>query len=453
MNPTGDLDFSKIFSGFYRHKGLVFAISLVVFLLAAYIAATLPSTFRSSSLILITPQRIPGGIVMSTITSSVSDRINSISQEILSRTRLESIIKEFGLFPGGGGVTMEDRVGMLRGNIRLDIRRNDAFQVSFDSGNPETAMKVANRLASLFIEQNLQVREQQAIGTTNFINSEAERLRKELEEQEALVTHYKINNRYELPDQLDANLRMVEQFRDELKGNTATMASMQERLGSLQKQLVEANAPVSISSKSGESEVKLNLPANQKIQFRQKELDSLLVRYSEKHPDVMRLRTEIRILEKELETEKEKAKKVGPSSPKTADNPLKQIIEEQIDSLKSSINAIQASNGELRDSIALHQKRLENIPMRGIELTKVTRTYDITLRKYQDLLAKGLESQLSENLEKKQKGEQFQVIDPANLPLSPFKPNRPFITVWWIGRWNSWRARGGISLGSVGSLL
>jgi hypothetical protein len=74
---------------------------------------------------------------------------------------------------------MEDRVGMLRGNIRLDIRRNDAFQVSFDSGNPETAMKVANRLASLFIEQNLQVREQQAIGTTNFINSEAERLRKE----------------------------------------------------------------------------------------------------------------------------------------------------------------------------------------------------------------------------------------------------------------------------------
>jgi polysaccharide chain length determinant protein (PEP-CTERM system associated) len=440
VNPTGDLDFSKIFSGFYRHKGLVFAISLVVFLLAAYIAATLPSSYRSSSLILITPQRIPGGIVMSTITSSVSDRINSISQEILSRTRLESIIKEFGLFPGGGGVTMEDRVGMLRGNIRLDIRRNDAFQVSFDSGNPETAMKVANRLASLFIEQNLQVREQQAIGTTNFINSEAERLRKELEEQESLVTHYKINNRYELPDQLDANLRMVEQFRDELKGNTATLASMQERMGSLQKQLVEANAPVSITSRSGDSEVKLNLPANQKIQFRLKELESLLVRYSEKHPDVMRLRTEIRILEKELEGEKEKAKKAGSAPAKTADNPLKQIIEEQIDSLKSSVNAIQASNAELRNSIAVHQKRLENIPMRGIELTKVTRTYDITLRKYQDLLAKGLESQLSENLEKKQKGEQFQVIDPANLPLAPFKPNRPFILF------------GGLAAGLVGGL-
>ncbi len=427
MNPTGDLDFSKIFLGFYRHKGLVFAISIVVTLMAAYIAATMPNVYRSSTLILITPQRVPANFVAPTVTSGIADRINAISQEILSRTRLESIIKEFGLYPGGGkGTTTEDRVNAFRGNIRLDVRRNDAFQISFDSDSPETAMKVANRLASLFIEQNLQVREQQAVGTTNFINAEAERLRKELEEQESLVTHYKVNNRFELPDQLDANLRIVEQLRDELKGNLATLASMQERLGSLQKQLLEANVPIPVSSKTGDSEVKLNLPANQKIQFRQKELDSLLIRYSEKHPDVMRLRAEIAAIEKELDAEKEKAKKTGDSK-KPSENPLKQIIEEQIDSLKSSINAIQASNAELKNTIGVHQKRVENTPLRGIELTKVTRTYDITLRKYQDLLAKGLESQLSENLEKKQKGEQFQVIDPANLPLAPVKPNRPFI--------------------------
>ena len=437
MNPTGDLDFSKIFLGFYRHKGVVLSISIVVFLLAAYLATTMPNVYRSSSLILITPQRIPANFVAPTVTGGVAERINSISQEILSRTRLESIIKEFGLFPGGGA-TMEDRVNMFRANIRLDVRRNDAFQVSFDSPNPETAMKVVNRLASLFIEQNLQVREQQAIGTTNFINAEAERLRKELEEQESLVTHYKVNNRFELPDQLDANLRIVEQLRDELKGNMATMASMQERLGSLQKQLVEASAPIQLSSKAGESDIK-NLPTNQKIQIRQKELETLLIRYSEKHPDVMRLRAEIGIIEKELAAEREKTKTAGSSKTMT-ENPLRQIIEEQIDSLKSSVQAIQASNTELRNNIAIHQKRLENTPMRGIELTKVTRTYDITLRKYQDLLAKGLESQLSENLEKKQKGEQFQVIDPANLPLSPVKPNRPFILF------------GGLLAGIVGGL-
>jgi uncharacterized protein involved in exopolysaccharide biosynthesis len=122
------------------------------------------------------------------------------------------------------------------------------------------------------------------------------------------------------------------------------------------------------------------------------------------------------------------------------ENPLKQIIEEQIGSLKASIKAIETSNNELRNSIAVLQKRVENTPLRGIELTKVTRTYDITLRKYQDLLAKGLESQLSENLEKKQKGEQFQVIDPANLPLAPLKPNRPLILL------------GGLAAGIIGGL-
>lgn len=439
MNPTGDLDFSKLFAGFYRHKGLAFAVSLVVLLWVVYLAATLPNVYRSSTLILITPQRVPGNIVMPTITSTVTDRINSITQEILSRTRLESIIKEFGLYQGGRGNTMEDRVGNFRKNIRLDIRRNDAFQISFDSGNPEIAMKVANRLASLFIEQNLQVREQQAIGTTNFINSETERLRKELEEQEALVTHYKVKNRFELPDQLDANLRTLEQLRSELKGNTTTMASMQERMGSLQKQLLDASVPIATFTKTGENEVKLNIPSNQKLQIRQKELDSLLIRYSERHPDVKRLRSEIALLERELNVEKSKAKKTG-HVPQFAENPLKQIIEEQIDGLKSSINAIEMSNTELRSAITVYQKRVENTPLRGIELTKVTRTYDITLRKYQDLLAKGLESQLSENLEKKQKGEQFQVVDPANLPLAPLKPNRPLILL------------GGLAAGLIGGL-
>ena len=439
MNPIDDLDFSKLFSGFYRHKGLVFAVSLVVFLLAVYLASTLPNTYRSSTLILITPRRISGNIVASTITTSVADRIRSISQEILSRTRLESIIKEFGLYPGNG-VTMEDRAENFRGNIKLDSRRNDAFQISFDSGNPETAMKVANRLASLFIEQNLQVREEQAIGTTNFINSEAERLRKELEEQETLVSHYRIENRFELPAQLDANLRLIEQMRSELKGNLSTAASMQERLGSLQQQLLEANSPVITVSKTGDTEVKLNLPANQKIQIRQKELDSLLIRYSEKHPDVMRLRSEIAGLEKELDGEKNKAKETGSRGPQYSDNPLKQVIQEQVDSLKSSIKALQASDAELRNSIAVYQKRIDNTPLRGIELTKVSRTYDITLRKYQDLLAKGLESQLSENLEKKQKGEQFQIVDPANLPLAPLKPNRPLILL------------GGLAAGLLGGL-
>lgn len=427
MNPTTDFDLSKILAGFNRRKGLILTIALGVLALSAYLAMSIPDVYRSSTLILITPQRVPNSFVSSTVTTRVTDRIHAITQEILSRTRLESIIKEFNLYPGGGpATTMEDRVEKLRKNIRLDVRRNDAFQISFDAGHPETAMKVTNRLGSLFIEQNLQVREQLAVGTTTFINAEAERLRKELEEQETLVNHYKVNNRFELPDQLDTNLRTLDQMRAELQSNTATLSTMQERMLSLQKQLVDAGEPLPVNDKSKPVDFKQTLPVWHKIQLRQKELDALLLRYSDKYPDVIRLKNEIKEFEKELAGEMTNVKPASLQA-EAGQNPLRRVIEEQIESLKSSMNAIQMTNAELKKAIAVRQQRIENTPLRAIELSKVTRTYNITLRKYQDLLAKGLESQLSENLEKKQKGEQFQVIDPANLPLAPIRPNRPLI--------------------------
>ena len=121
------------------------------------------------------------------------------------------------------------------------LRRNNVFELSFESENPEKAKQVTSRLGSLFIDQNLQVREQQAEGTKSFINTEAERLRKELEEQETVVNQYKAVNRYELPDQLDTNLRSLDQLRRELEANNLRLAALQERKGILQKQTVESD--------------------------------------------------------------------------------------------------------------------------------------------------------------------------------------------------------------------
>lgn len=425
MNPTNDLDFTKILHGFYRHKALICVTTIIVFALSFYLSTILPNVYRSNTLILISPQRVPASFVAPTVTTGVGDRIAAITQEILSRTRLESVIKEFNLY---AGAMMEDRVNAFRRNIHLDVRRNDAFQVSFDSENPDTAMRVANRLGSLFIEQNLQVREQQAMGTTTFINSEANRLRKELEEQESTVMGYKIANRFELPDQLDANLRTLDQLRAELKGNMATLESMQERRGSLEKQLLEADKPPPAALKGHEMDIDKSLPPPEQIRLRKEQIKALRLNYSDKYPDIIRLKNEIKAYEKQMELEEPKSS--GKQTSATVNvNPLRDLLQEQLDSIKSSIDSIQAANQELRKDIGGLQQRVENTPLRSIELTKVSRTYDITLRKYQDLLAKGLESQLSENLEKKQKGEQFQVLDPANFPLAPFRPNRPLLLV------------------------
>lgn len=351
--------------------------------------------------------------------------MQSIMQEILSRTQLEKIVQEFNLYPSGKSSILEERVERLRKAIKVEFRRNNVFQLSFELDNAEKAKQVTSRIASLFIEQNLHAREQQAIGTKSFITAEADRLRKELEEQEAVVNQYKAANRFELPDQLDTNLRTLEQLRREIEGNSQRLAALQERKGVLQKQAVESDilgvdlwGGIAIASVEGGTQ-------NIQVQTRKRELDSLLQRYSSKHPDIVRVKKEIQSLEAE-------SKDPGPSkaanSPSSASvTPLKQVLQTQITDIEAEIQAIRIQHDRIRNQTSALQVRIENTPLRTIELSKISRGYEITLRKYQDLLGKSLESELSQNMEKKQKGEQFQILDPANFPLTPVRPNRPLI--------------------------
>ena len=185
MNVVQDFDVSQILSNLYRRKGLILSVFVVVSLLAVYLAAVLPEVYRSSTLIVVTPQRVPTSFVHSTVTIDLNERMRSIVQEILSRTQLEKIIQEFDLYPSE---TKEPSKSVLRASAeksRSNSAANNVFELSFESESPEKAKQVTSRLASLFIDQNLQVREQQAEGTKSFINAEAERLRKELEQQEA----------------------------------------------------------------------------------------------------------------------------------------------------------------------------------------------------------------------------------------------------------------------------
>jgi len=406
----------KIFANlFYLKKEKIITVFLVVFALGVYLAVSLPNIYRSSTVILLTPQKLPAFYVQSPVTSTLDQRVRSTSEAILSRTRLEQIVEEFNLYPLSNG--MDGRVSKLRRNIQIDVRRNDTFAISFDHTIPEKARQVANRLGSLFVNENLEMREQLASGTTAFINMEVDRLRKELEKEEAEVNLYKAEHRFELPEQLDANLRTLEQLRTQLQSNTLRMSSLQERKASLGKQLVEVqNIPTVGSSKDFET--------------RKLQLQDLLARYSDRHPDVIRLKEEIQSLE--AEAKKLSQAKAGVPTPVVRD-PVQQVLLKQIEDLNLEINSMQAADAVLRKQIASYQTRVDNSPMRAIELSKISRGYDIKLKKYQDLQGKSHESQLSENMEKKQKGEQFQVVDQANLPQAPVAPNRLFILLGSFG--------------------
>jgi len=424
MNAMADFDISQILSTFCRRKGLIICVCGVVFLLALYTAAILPNIYQSSSLILVSPQRLPASFVTSTITEDLAERMQAIIQEILSRTQLEKIVQEFNLYPSDKASMLEGRIERLRKTIKVEFRRNNVFQLSFESDNPEKAKQVTGRLASLFIEQNLQVREQQAMGTKTFMSAETDRLRKELEEQEAVVNQYKAANLYELPDQRDSNLRSLDQLRREMEAGNQRLTALQERKGILQKQTVESDIlglDLLGGAFTGPAETGTQ---GVQVQMRKKELDSLLQRYSSKHPDVVRIKKEIDALEAEG---RDVASKPATSTSVSSSNPLKQVLQTQITDIDAEIQTLRSQRDRIHNQIGTLQSRLDATPIRAIELSKISRGYEITLRKYQDLLAKSLESELSENMEKKQKGERFQILDPANLPLKPLRPNRPMI--------------------------
>ena len=432
MNTSTDFNPTQILSNLYRRKGLIIAVFVVVSALAAYLAAILPATYRSSSLILITPQRVPSAYVTSTVTIDLAERMQSIIQEILSRTQLEKILQEFNLQPQGGNApSLEERVEQLRKAIKVEFRRNNVFQLSFEYPDPEKAKQVTSRLASLFIEQNLQAREQQAIGTKSFITAEAERLRKELEEQEMVVNKYRAANRYELPEQLDTNLRTLEQLRRELEASNQRFSALQERKGILQKQVVESDILgvdlLSGFSFGGNAE---STPENVQLQMKKKELENLRQRYSTKHPDVARVQKEIEALA--ADSKAPVTTKPGIETKSASVNPLKQVLQTQITDIDAELQVSRGQNEAIRSQVGVLQARVDNSSIRGIELSKISRGYEITLKKYQDLLGKSLESELSENMEKKQKGEQFQILDPANFPLKPVRPNRQMIVLFGL---------------------
>ena len=422
MQSSQEFNLSQVLNTVNRRKDIVVAVFLVIAALTSYLAVILPNIYRSSTLILITPQKLPSWYVASTVTANIEQRMLAMTQQILSRTSLESIIRDLNLFTiGAKAISVDERVEKLRKKINIETNRNDTFKLSFDSESPQTAMQVTARLASLFISENVRVREQQATGTTAFMNTEVERLRQELEEQESIVNLYKSQHQNDLPEQLDANLRTLEQMRREIESSMLRLTSLEERKAMLDRQAVEAEriaALAVVEDKSGTARAILSRAG---IDARKRELELLRNRYSDKHPDVISLKKEI------ANIPAEGARGVGELA-STDSGTTKSLVGQgggsQSEVLMSEITTLRERNKKLQSDIAAYQDRVNTTPIRTIELKKITRNYDITLRKFQELLSKEFDSQLSENMELKQKGEQFQVVDPANLPEGPVAPNR-----------------------------
>jgi polysaccharide chain length determinant protein (PEP-CTERM system associated) len=406
----------------------------------------LPKVYQANTLILVQPQKVPEDYVRSTTTDSVINRLNTISQEILSRTRLEKVIEEFNLYAElRNKEPMEGIVEKTRKAIEVKVQDNprnersrNSFSISYQGTDPRTVMLVTNKLASLFIEENLRVRELQAEGTSEFLTKELGGMEDQLKRKEQEIRNYRERNMGQLPQQLDANLRILERLNQQLQTTSENLRASEDRSILVQNQidylkkretLLITKGPgknLVTSSEDTGSEQPTGDPLITQLNNLKRDLSNAQAKYTASHPDVIDLKRKIEKLEANIKTRQGGLTEDNPATP-VLDPASKRLLAQYTDQFNEAqleVRRLRAEVRNLKEQIALYQKRIEDTPKREQELVLLTRDYDLLKTNYQSLLDKKIQAQMAENLERKQQGEQFKILDPARFPETPIKPDR-----------------------------
>jgi polysaccharide chain length determinant protein (PEP-CTERM system associated) len=438
INPNKPFNVHDYIEIFLRRIWYIVIPLVLVMIGAILYAYTSPKLYRASTLILVTPQKVPEAFVRPTVTSTIGERLQSIGQEIMSRTRLEQVISELKLYEEEArSSSLEGIVELMRKNIQVEIKgREGYFTISYIGKDPKMVTVVTNKLASLFIEENLKLREQQAQGTSEFLSNELQATKTKLEEQERMVTRYKTQFMGELPEQREANLRVIEQLQLQYQRNSDSLRAAQDRRLLIQKQLSDLEVTMASDNRTrGTSPETGRDRSSQETQLEQlkNQLSDLQTKYTEKHPDILIVRKRIAELEAEIEkgkAEKEKVPKEG--GQRNSIDPRYNEIKDRLMLTEREIERLKEEDAKVRVQIAKYSERVEKTFTREQEMALLTRDYQNTKETYQSLLKKSQEAQQAENLERRQKGEQFKVIDPARIPGMPFKPDIPRILLFGL---------------------
>jgi polysaccharide chain length determinant protein (PEP-CTERM system associated) len=436
----------------YRRKWYV-VIPLVVSILVSFgVYKNLPRIYKATTLILVQSQRIPESYVRATVTDSVNERLSTISQEILTHSRLEKVIEEFNLYSEmRGKVSLQEIVGKMKGAVEVKVqptreRTQNTFTISYEGRDPRTVMMVTNKLASLFIEENLKIREMRAEGTSEFIIKELVAMEDQLKKKDHDLREYKERYMGQLPQQLDANLKILDRLQQQLKMTGETIRAAEDRATLAQNQMDQLKQR-SVSRRGSSSNVEdrdSERPFEDDLITQwnnlKKDLANIQSRYTDSHPDVIALKKKISQLEpsvKELLGHREETadtkstgqvrKKGGNLTPFIPDPNTERLFNQYSEGYKNALLEARRAREEeksLKDQIAIYQKRIEDTPKREQELILLTRDYDLLKANYQSLLDKKIQAQMAENLERKQQGEQFRILDPARVPGTPIKPDR-----------------------------
>jgi len=483
-------DFRDYYAIFAKRKKYFFIPFVGLFILVTAIAVLWPATYESSSTILIESQQIPEDFVRSTVTGYADERIQSLTQQILSRSKLWEIIQQFRLYPEyQEKYTREDILEKMRDDIRLDTISADigsqsqgsrkrgrpsttatqmtiAFSIAYRGKHPDTVQKVDSTLASLYLEQNLKTREEQAKTTTEFLEAESKELRERIRALGDKIATFKKEHEGIQPELQQFNLTQADHLELEIKQIDNQIATAEDRRIYLEGQLATVKPDSPIIGASGDrfmdpqsrlrylrvtladlqSKFCDDYPDIRKVKREMAELEKMVGqqglsgslkrqklndlkaelaekqgKYSADHPDIKKLKSEIA----RLEQQPEKAEPVKLVT--DPENPAYITLATQIETTKNEMASLQRQREALKAKLKVFNQRLEETPKLEQEYFALSRDYTNATTKYQEVMNKILEARISEGMEESQKGERFTLVDPASYPQKPVTPKRSLI--------------------------
>jgi polysaccharide chain length determinant protein (PEP-CTERM system associated) len=415
-----------------RRGWMIIIPALLLPIIAVAITYKITPIYTSQTLVLIEPQTVPDTYVKPIIEQDLDSRLASMKEQILSRSRLEPIIERFNL--GTPGMDMDDKVVSTRKNIGITPIHSEiqgagglpGFFISFTASDPHTAQLVCREITSLFVSENLQAREQSAEGTTAFIKGQLEQAKANLDQQDQKLAEFQKQYMGTLPEQQAPNMEMLNTLNTQLDATTQTLTRMESEKTLVESMLAQESrqSPAAPGMRSTPQADTLELQ-----RLEDKEAD-LKARYTPDYPDVIAVQRQIDDLKKQMAAAAAPAASSAatPAAPHY-DTPGTMQLRAQVTAMTQAIAQKKQQQGELQAQIRQYQGKIQSTPLVEAKMKDLTRDHDQAQEFYNSLLGKMNNSQMATDLERRQEGENFKIMDDANLPDAPTFPNRSMFAI------------------------
>jgi len=429
MEVTQQKVFEKYLDILLRRHRIILLFFLVSMFAGLVIYLKLPKIYESTALIMYEQQKINPTKLSPDQDRRIMEMVDTVTQQVTSRASLEEMIKRFGLYSELlANLPMEDVIALMREkhiSVKTQVRKGDVFSVSFKGSEPRKVMLVANALASKFIEENIRYREERVTETSAYVQDELGMAKTTLDKKEAIMRDYKLKYYNEMPEQREANITRLNALQEQYQRLQSSSHELEKTRLLLQEQLTLRRDMLSQAMRENQDEENGGLGSDlgeaADYQKLNRQLEALLAKYTEEHPDIKRLRKRIDQLAPGGGTE-------DPDSPgngKAAEieHPQLEKLSLQLKEIEFNLEAMKNERQAMIDQLRKYQQWVDAVPVREAEWSALTRDYDELRKHYERLVAQSLVAESAESLERRQKGSQFKVVDPAYLPESPVTPD------------------------------